>query len=171
VRTNTNFRIRQIPSRYFHIHGWQNTLGFKLTDPVGNFKNYWQLLKNLNDRQFVINHATSSSFVDNMLAYPGGVMRDIILRFWIDNELSTGVVQFGEQTAYFKDIDCSVLAIGGDTDIIVTAEAVKPLMDLISSQDKQFEIVSGGHMGLVSGSQAPLHVWPVITNWLIPRSE
>ncbi len=171
VRTNTNFRIRQIPSRYFHIHGWQNTLGFKLTDPVGNFKNYWQLLKNLNDRQFVINHATSSSFVDNMLAYPGGVMRDIILRFWIDNELSTGVVQFGDQTAYFKDIDCSVLAIGGDTDIIVTAEAVKPLMDLISSQDKQFEIVSGGHMGLVSGSQAPLHVWPVITNWLIPRSE
>ena len=138
---------------------------------MGNFKNYWQLLKNLNDRQFVINHATSSSFVDNMLAYPGGVMRDIILRFWIDNELSTGVVQFGEQTAYFKDIDCSVLAIGGDTDIIVTAEAVKPLMDLISSQDKQFEIVSGGHMGLVSGSQAPQTVWPVVSEWLAKRSD
>jgi hypothetical protein len=25
-------------SRYFHIHGWQNTLGFKLTDP-------WVILK------------------------------------------------------------------------------------------------------------------------------
>ena len=81
-----------------------------------------------------------------MLAYPGGVMRDIILRFWIDNELSTGVVKFGEQTAYFKDIDCSVLAIGGDTDIIVTTEAVRPLMSLISSEDKEFKIVPGGHM-------------------------
>ena len=106
-----------------------------------------------------------------MLAYPGGVMRDIILRFWIDNELSTGLVKFGDQTADFKDIECSVLAIGGDTDIIVTAEAVRPLMDLISSQDKTFEIVSGGHMGLVSGSQAPQAVWPVVSAWLQQRSN
>ncbi|QER40555.1 alpha/beta fold hydrolase [Acinetobacter suaedae] len=171
IRNNTNFRIRQIPSRVFHIHGWQNTLGFKLTDPIGNIRNYWELLKNLNDRQFVINHATSSSFVDNMLAYPGGVMRDIIIRFWIDNELSTGRVQFGDQIADLKDIDCSVLAIGGDTDIIVTAEAVRPLMDLISSKDKQFRIVAGGHMGLVSGNQAPQTVWPVIHQWLVQRSN
>ncbi|WP_109440490.1 alpha/beta fold hydrolase [Acinetobacter haemolyticus] len=171
IRNNTNFRIRQIPSRVFHIHGWQNTLGFKLTDPIGNVKNYWELLRNLNDRQFVINHATSSSFVDNMLAYPGGVMRDIIIRFWIDNELSTGRVQFGDQVADLKDIDCSVLAIGGDTDIIVTAEAVRPLMDLISSKDKQFKIVAGGHMGLVSGNQAPQAVWPVIDQWLAERSD
>ncbi|SUU04194.1 alpha/beta fold hydrolase [Acinetobacter haemolyticus] len=171
IRNNTNFRIRQIPSRVFHIHGWQNTLGFKLTDPIGNVKNYWELLKNLNDRQFVINHATSSSFVDNMLAYPGGVMRDIIIRFWIDNELSTGRVQFGDQVANLKDIDCSVLAIGGDTDIIVTAEAVRPLMDLISSEDKQFKIVAGGHMGLVSGNQAPQAVWPVVNQWLAERSD
>ncbi|ENW93804.1 alpha/beta fold hydrolase [Acinetobacter sp. NIPH 298] len=170
IRNNTNFRIKQIPSRVFHIHGWQNTLGFKLTDPIGNFKNYWDLVRNLNDRQFVINHATSSSFVDNMLAYPGGVMRDIILRFWIDNELSTGSVQFGEQTANLKDIDCSVLAVGGNTDIIVTTEAIRPLMDLISSEDKQFKIVAGGHMGLVSGNQAPQTVWPVVTDWLAQRS-
>ncbi|MCH7337610.1 alpha/beta fold hydrolase [Acinetobacter sp. NIPH 2699] len=170
IRNNTNFRIKQIPSHIFHIHGWQNTLGFKLTDPIGNFKNYWELVRNLNDRQFVINHATSSSFVDNMLAYPGGVMRDIILRFWIDNELSTGLVKFGEQTANLKDIDCSVLAVGGNTDIIVTTEAIRPLMDLISSTDKQFKIVAGGHMGLVSGNQAPQTVWPVVTDWLAQRS-
>jgi len=99
------------------------------------------------------------------------LMRDIILRFWIDNELSTGSVKFGEQSANLKDIDCSVLAIGGSSDIIVTAEAVRPLMDLISSSDKQFEIVPGGHMGLVSGSQAPQLVWPVVTQWLAPRSD
>ncbi|HCQ60191.1 MAG TPA: alpha/beta hydrolase, partial [Acinetobacter nosocomialis] len=140
VRKHTPFRIRQhVPSEVFHIHGWQNTLGFKLTDPIGNLKTYWQLLKNLDNREFIVDHATSSSFIDNMLAYPGGVMRDIILRFWIDNELSTGVVKFGELTAHLKDIDCSVLAVGGDTDIIVTADAVKPLMTLIGSKDKTFK--------------------------------
>lgn len=171
VRKNTRFRVRNVPSSVFHVHGWQNTLGFKLTDPVGNLKGYWDLLKNLGDREFVINHATASSFIDSMLAYPGGVMRDILLRFWIDDELSTGVVKFGEQTAYLKDVDCSFLAIGGSTDIIVTAEAVRPVMNLISSADKTFEIVPGGHMGIVSGSQAPETVWPVVVNWLAGRSD
>lgn len=172
VRKHTPFRIRQhVPSEVFHIHGWQNTLGFKLTDPIGNLKTYWQLLKNLDNREFIVDHATSSSFIDNMLAYPGGVMRDIILRFWIDNELSTGVVKFGELTAHLKDIDCSVLAVGGDTDIIVTADAVKPLMTLIGSKDKTFKTVPGGHMGVVSGSQAPSFVWPEISNWLATRSD
>ncbi len=144
VRKHTPFRIRHhVPSEAFHIHGWQNTLGFKLTDPIGNLKTYWELFKNLDNREFIVDHATSSSFIDNMLAYPGGVMRDIILRFWIDNELSKGVVKFGELTAYLKDIKCSVLAVGGNTDIIVTADAVKPLMDLISSQDKTFKVVPG----------------------------
>ena len=172
VRKNTPFRIRHhVPSKFFHVHGWQNTLGFKLTDPVGNLKTYWQLIKNLHNRQFIIDHATASSFIDNMLAYPGGVMRDIILRFWIDNELSTGVVKFGELQANLKDIDCSVLAVGGSTDIIVTAEAVHPIMDLISSQDKTFKVVPGGHMSVVSGSQAPASVWPEINNWLAERSN
>lgn len=171
VRKNTRFRVRNLPSGIFHIYGWQNTLGFKLTDPVGNLKGYWELFKNLGDRQFVINHATASSFIDSMLAYPGGVMRDILLRFWIDDELSTGVVTFGEQKAYLKDIDCALLAIGGSTDIIVTAEAVRPLMNLVSSEDKTFEVVAGGHMGLVSGSQAPDNVWPVVVNWLASRSD
>jgi polyhydroxyalkanoate synthase len=98
-------------------------------------------------------------------------MRDIILRFWIDNELSKGVVKFGELTAYLKDIKCSVLAVGGNTDIIVTAEAVKPLMDLISSEDKTFKVVPGGHMGVVSGSQAPTTVWPEVSQWLVERSD
>ncbi|HGW3599082.1 TPA: alpha/beta hydrolase, partial [Acinetobacter nosocomialis] len=90
---------------------------------------------------------------------------------WIDNELSTGVVKFGELTAHLKDIDCSVLAVGGDTDIIVTADAVKPLMTLIGSKDKTFKTVPGGHMGVVSGSQAPSFVWPEISNWLATRSD
>jgi len=53
----------------------------------------------------------------------------------------------------------------------VTADAVKPLMDLISSQDKTFKVVPGGHMGVVSGSQAPTGVWPEMSNWLATRSD
>ncbi|MFX9081926.1 hypothetical protein ABTN62_02260, partial [Acinetobacter baumannii] len=43
--------------------------------------------------------------------------------------------------------------------------------DLISSQDKTFKTVPGGHMGVVSGSQAPTSVWPEMSNWLATRSD
>ncbi len=45
-----------------------------------------------------------------------------------------------------------------------------PLMNLISSQDKTFKVVPGGHMGVVSGSQAPTTVWPEVSTWLATRS-
>ena len=34
-----------------------------------------------------------------------------------------------------------------------------------------FKVVPGGHMGLVSGNQAPQAVWPIVTEWLCQRSD
>lgn len=171
VRSNTRFRLHQLPSQVFHVHGLGNTIGFKLTDPVSHARGYLELFQKLHDREYVVNHATSGSFIDNMLAYPGGVMRDLILRFWIDNELSTGQVRFGNQTADLADFKGALLAVAGATDNIVTLEAVRPVTRLVGSTDKTFMVVSGGHMGIVSGSQAPEHIWPQVAAWLAERSS
>lgn len=171
VRENTNFRLRKIPSRFFHLAGWQNTVGFKLTDPVGSARGYIDLFKNILDREEVINHATSSAFLNNMLAYPGGVTRDLILRFWIDNELADGQMIFGQQTAKLSDVQSALLAMGSDSDSFVTAQAVEPVINMVGSSDKQFVKVPGGHMGIVSGSKAPEAIWPVTAAWLAERSN
>ncbi len=171
VRKHTSFRLRRLPRRWFHVPGISNTLGFKLTDPIGNLAGYWQLLTKLHDRDYVINHATAGAFIDHMLAYPGGVMRDLILRFWIDNEMSTGILNFDDQVAKLSDIDSSLLVFGGSQDTIVTADAVRPLLDLVSSIDKEFVMAPGGHMGIVSGSKAPDTLWTKTVEWLAERSD
>ncbi len=171
IRHNTTFRLHRFPSRMFHVHGISNTIGFKLTDPVGNLKGYWELVGNLDKREYVINHATSSAFLDHMLAYPGGVMRDVILRFWIDNELSSGVMYFEDGEANLKLIQSTLLAFGGNNDNIVTADAVRTLMNLVGSTDKEFMLVPGGHMGIVSGSKAPETIWAKTAAWLQTRSD
>jgi polyhydroxyalkanoate synthase len=171
VRGNTNFRLKKLPKSFFHIHGWRNAIAFKMTDPVGTARGYIELLKNLGDREFIINHATSASFLNDMQAYPGGVTQDLILRFWIDNELSTGQMQFGDHVAKLSDINCSLLAVAGKGDNMVTRDAVSPLLNLVSSADKTFELVPGGHMGIVSGSKAPDTVWPITATWLATRSN
>ena len=106
-----------------------------------------------------------------MLAYPGGVMRDVILKFWIDNELSTGRMQLGDRVAYLSDINSALIAFGGSKDNIVTQSAVQPLLDLVGSTDKNFALVPGGHMGIVSGSKAPESVWKKTAEWLSQRSH
>lgn len=171
VRRNTKFRLHRLPSRLFHVSGMSNTLGFKLTDPIGNLAGYWQLLTKLDDRQYVINHATSSAFIDNMFAYTGGVMRDVILKFWIDNELATGKIHLGHRIANLADIQSALIVFGGSNDNIVTESAVKPLLNLVGSTDKAFALVPGGHMGIVSGSKAPESIWQKTTKWLSPRSH
>jgi polyhydroxyalkanoate synthase len=171
VRAHTGFRIHNISPRLLHTPGWANTLGFKMTNPVGSIMGYWDLLKKLGDRDFVVEHATNASFLDHMVAYPGGVMQDMMVRIWIDNEMANGRIPLGAEEAHLNTITSNLLAFAGKTDTMVTKDAVITLLDLVASEDKSFHIAPGGHMGVLSGSGAPASVWVKTADWLAERSN
>ena len=171
VRKNTGFRIHNLNPQWLHTPGWANVVGFKMTNPVGSLMGYWELVVKLADRQFVINHATTSAFLDKMVAYPGGIVQDMMVRIWIDNELAKGYMQLGKNEVRLADIQCALFVGAGKSDNMVTKAAVETLMDHVSSKDKEFVVVSGGHMGILSGSKAPSDVWPKVTDWLAARSN
>jgi polyhydroxyalkanoate synthase len=171
VRKNTGFRIHNLNPQWLHTPGWANVVGFKMTNPVGSLMGYWELVVKLADRQFVVNHATTSAFLDKMVAYPGGIVQDMMVRIWIDNELAKGYMQIGKNEARLADIQCALWAGAGKSDNMVTKAAVETLMDHVSSSDKEFVVVAGGHMGILSGSKAPSDVWPKVADWLAVRSD
>ena len=171
VRKNTGFRIHNLNPQWLHTPGWANVVGFKMTNPMGSLMGYWELVVKLADRQFVVNHATTSAFLDKMVAYPGGIVQDMMVRIWIDNELAKGYMQLGKNEARLADIQCALLAGAGKSDNMVTKAAVETLMDHVSSSDKEFVVVAGGHMGILSGSKAPSDVWPKVADWLAVRSD
>ncbi|MCC6375039.1 MAG: alpha/beta fold hydrolase, partial [Moraxellaceae bacterium] len=166
VRKNTGFRIHNLNPQWLHTPGWANVVGFKMTNPMGSLMGYWELVVKLADRQFVVNHATTSAFLDKMVAYPGGIVQDMMVRIWIDNELAKGYMQLGKNEARLADIQCALWAGAGKSDNMVTKAAVETLMDHVSSSDKEFVVVAGGHMGILSGSKAPSDVWPKVAAWL-----
>lgn len=171
VRKNTGFRIHNLNPQWLHTPGWMNVVGFKMTNPVGSMMGYWELIVKLADRQFVINHATTSAFLDKMVAYPGGIIQDMMVRIWIDNELAKGYMQIGTGEVRLSDINSALFAAAGKSDNMVTKAAVETLMEHIGSSDKTFTVVAGGHMGILSGSKAPSDVWPKVANWLAQRSN
>ncbi len=170
VRRYTGFRIHNIDPKYLQVPGWVNSLTFKLTNPVGSLTTYWDLLMNLADREFVVNHTTTSDFLDNMHHYPGGIIQDFMIKLGVDNDFSRGRVEIGDKTASLDRIESSLLVFAGEKDAIVTPQAAEKSMDLVASKDKRFEVAPGGHAGVVMSGKAQKLVWGTTADWLATRS-
>lgn len=171
VRKRTGFQLHDVRPEWFHTPGWANTIGFKLTNPIGSVMGYWELVVRLGDREFVTNHATTSAFLDRMVAYPGGIIQDAVVRICIDNQLSKGKIQIGDDIARLENVNANLLAIAGRDDTLATPGAAKRIMDHVSSTDKTFRVIPGGHMGILAGSKAPRASWLEMAEWLAERSD
>ena len=171
VRKFTGFRLHNVNPERFTLPGWVNAFAFKMTNPIGSVTTYWDLLVRLWDREFVESHTTTSQFLNNMLAYPGRLVQDMFVKFAIDNDLSRGTIELDGHEVRFDRILSSVLVFAGETDTLVTPDAARKSLDLVASDDKQFLIAPGGHMGVLSGARAQDAVWKVAADWLESRSQ
>lgn len=165
------WRVHNTRRRFWRIPGVGNALGFKLTNPVGSIKGYVNLIKNLNDSEYVSNHATNAAFIDRMEAYPGGVVQDFIQYLWTDNVIASGKLPMsGNGEALVPNITANLFAVAGKQDPIVAVDGAQRLVDLVQSKDKTFLKVSGGHMGILGGGKAPEQSWKPMIKWLEQRS-
>ncbi|MCY1551500.1 poly(R)-hydroxyalkanoic acid synthase, class III, PhaC subunit [compost metagenome] len=55
-------------------------------------------------------------------------------------------------------------------DSLVPPECAKPLVEGVSSTDKEELILPGGHVSLVAGPAAVKRMWPKLDQWLSVRS-
>ncbi len=171
IQQKTGWHPRQIPPKYLHSPGWSNALGFKLLDPVGTLKGHINLIKQISDRKAVEAHATLGAFLNDMVDYPGGINRDMLLKVWLENSLFAGEFPIGGKIVYLKDIHAPLLAGGGRNDNMVTVDAVRPLTRVVSSTDVTFTTIPGGHVGLMGSQQSAQEFWPLMANWLATRSN
>ncbi len=56
-------------------------------------------------------------------------------------------------------------------DYICPPECARALMDAVSSSDKEYFELPGGHISLIAGRGAARHVWPKVSAWLAQRSQ
>ncbi len=171
IRRYTPFRIHHIDPKYLHVPGWANSLAFKLANPVGSLTTYWDLLRNLSDRDYVEAHSTTRHWLDHMLDYPGALVQDFFVKLWIDNDLASGRIRIGDIESDFQRIDCSLLAIAGESDTLVGRASVRKLLDLVASRDTAYATAPGGHAGVFAGSSAPENSWALAVQWLAERSD
>ncbi len=161
-----------IDPRWLRVPGWASSLAFKLTNPLGTVQGYLDLLMNLWDRDYVTEYQTMSKWFNRMHDYPGGIVQDFVLKVGLDNQLARGQINLNKtQKSLLDRIDCSLLAIAGTGDKIVSVEAARKVLDIVASTDKDFILAPGGHAGVFGGSKAPGAAWTFAADWLSSRSD
>lgn len=164
------FRVHDTRKRWWRSPGWANSLAFKLTNPVASVQGYLDLLRNLHREDYVISHATNAAFLDDMVAYPGAAMQDILQYLWAENVLAHGRLPMRAASGELANVSANMLLVCGKHDPIVSRACSTAMFKHVSSTDQTVLDVPGGHMGILGGSKAPEFIWPQVAKWLAARS-
>jgi polyhydroxyalkanoate synthase len=129
-------------------------------------KPFVQLAK-LDDTEFLAQVEAVGRFTRSMTAYPGRSFGQLYHRMIRGNELASGVVHLDGVDIRFADVTVPVLAFGGASDTIAPVSCVRPVVDLLTgAPEVRFEVVPGGHLGMLTGRAARATTWRLLDEWL-----
>lgn len=121
----------------------------------------------LDDADFLAQLEAVDDFMANMIAYPGRTFGQLYHRFLRQNSLSTGRLAFGDRVIDVASVTAPVLVFAGANDGIAPIGSVKALVPLLTgSSDVRFEVVPGGHLGMLTGRAARGSTWRILDEWI-----
>ncbi|HET8603428.1 MAG TPA: alpha/beta fold hydrolase [Marmoricola sp.] len=129
-------------------------------------------LQHLDDTEWLAQIEAVDHFTANMIAYPGRTFGQLYHRVLKANQLRDGVVHHEGRDIRVDAITVPVLVFAGNTDGIAPINAVRRLVDLLpDAAEVRFEIVPGGHLGMLTGRAARTSTWLVMDEWINQHSS
>jgi class III poly(R)-hydroxyalkanoic acid synthase PhaC subunit len=143
-----------IPSSY--VEGMFRSI----TTPI-TFSNYVSLVNRAHDKKFVDKWRRMNKWTTDQVPFAGEAFRQLSIDLFRDNKLVNGELVIAGQNVNLANITANLLVISSINDNLIVEEQSKPLMDLVSSEDKTYLRVEAGHVSLaLTGKFAGvLHEW------------
>ena len=128
-------------------------------------------LRNLDDAEFLAQLEAVDRFTANMIAYPGRTFGQLYHRMVRNNALKDGVIDINGHDIRTDAITLPVLVFAGNTDGIAPINSVRSLVRLLpNASEVRFEIVPGGHLGMLTGRAARGTTWRIMDEWIAEHS-
>ncbi|MGZ4536814.1 MAG: alpha/beta hydrolase, partial [Nocardioidaceae bacterium] len=126
----------------------------------------------LDDADFLAQIEAVDRFTENMIAYPGRTFGQLYHRMVKGNQLATGRISLDDRQISLADVRVPLLAFGGAGDGIAPVRAVRPIQDLATgAAELRFEVVPGGHLGMLTGRAARSTTWRILDEWIDAHSS
>ncbi len=140
---------------------------FKLSSGTKMFTKPVAIMQHLDDSEWLAQIEAVDRFTDNMIAYPGRTFGQLYHRMLKANELLSGTVNLSGHEIDVANIKVPVLIFGGNTDGIAPIRSVQALVPLLkNAHEVRFEIVPGGHLGMLTGRAARATTWVTMDEWI-----
>jgi len=166
------YNVDQLVNAYGLIPAEMVDFGSKMLKPMNNFvltyTNFWDKLW---DDRAVESWLSMNKWVNDGVPFAGEAFRQWVKECYLGNKLTTNQLVLRGRTVDLSQIKASLLNIIADKDHIALPSQSKPIMNLVSSEDKEQIILPGGHVGLVVGRGATKNLWPALNKWLSTRSK
>ena len=146
-------------------------MGFKLLKPTMDVSTNLNLWWNLWNPDYVVGLQRAQQVGERVPAVPRRVLPPVGAGLLPAEQADQGRARDGRDGAWIcAQIRCPVLAVGAKEDNIAPPACVKPLIDVVSTRDKEYLELPGGHISLIAGRGASVHCWPKVASWLAARS-
>lgn len=125
------------------------------------------IVQNLDDADFLAQLEAVDRFTENMTAYPGRSFGQLYHRFFRSNLLSSGRLELDGRVIDLARLTVPVLVLAGAGDGIAPIRAVRAVVPLLTgSEDVRFEVVPGGHLGMLTGRASRASTWVLLDSWI-----
>ncbi|MDQ6931645.1 MAG: alpha/beta fold hydrolase [Candidatus Eremiobacteraeota bacterium] len=143
---------------------------FTLLRPTAKFRAALAFSAHSSDRSTRIAFEAMDRWVNDWVPFPGAAAKEWIGWLYQDNLLIRNQLRMGDKLLKLDAIAAPLLCVAAPGDVIVPAASSRALMTAVSSSDKTYREVSGGHIGMVAGRNAQRNLWTSMHEWLAPRS-
>ncbi|MEU8900098.1 AMP-binding protein [Nocardia sp. NPDC048505] len=143
-------------------------LGFQMLDPVKTAKARVDFLRQLHDREALLPKERQRRFLnsDGWVGYAGPAAADLLRQFVVHNRMMLGGFVIRDQPISLAELKCPILAFVGEVDDIGQPAAVRGIVRAAPNAEVYEATLVAGHFGLVAGSTATNHTWPLVRQWI-----
>lgn len=165
-----HFPADLIVQRYGGLPASLMGAGFKMLRPTLEAQAMAGLWANVQRPGYVEGYKAMSRWASDFIGMPGRFFSQLAKDMYGKNRLLRGEFSLNGKTVDLRRISQPLLVAAANQDYIVPSPAAKALMDAVSSADKEFIELPGGHISVFSGRQAHQTLWPKINEWVSARS-
>ncbi|NRD78626.1 alpha/beta fold hydrolase [Bacillus sp. BRMEA1] len=131
------------------------------------FTNYTMLLHRAHDQRYVDKWRRMNKWTLDQVPFTGEAYRQLAVDLFKENKLVQGEFMLGNKKVDLKNIKANLYVVSGSRDNLILEEQSKPIMELVSSKDKTYVCVEGGHVSLaLTGVFAK-----IVDQWAASRSK
>jgi len=160
------FDADRMVDAFGNVPPWLLQSAFKALAAADLPRKLTDLLERADDEAAVRHYVALESWLEDNVAFPGGVYRQYIRDCYQDNKLVRGQMVVGGKAIDLARITMPLLVVTALRDRICEPPSARALLERAHSREAKLLEFDTGHIGLTTSRRALAELWPQIADWL-----